>query len=83
MPRELLSYLFSRRSSVRLSLPLSGQELAWMWKWRRACQLDACCANRARPRRLAFYSRHRLHVLSARHQPDYGRSRVYMGAASL
>ncbi|CAN5181085.1 D-amino acid dehydrogenase [soil metagenome] len=78
MPRKVLSYLFSRHSPVRLSLPLSGQELVWMWKWMRACKLEAYLANRARLQRLAFYSRHRLHMLSARHELDYERGQGYL-----
>jgi len=78
MPGKVLSYLFSRHAPVRLSLPLSGQELAWMWKWMRACKLETYLANRARLQRLAFYSRHRLHLLSARHELEYERSPGYM-----
>ncbi len=78
MPGKVLSYLFSRHSPVRLSLPLSGQDLAWMWKWRQACQLETYLANRTRLQRLAFYSRHRLHLLSARHELEYERSAGYM-----
>jgi D-amino-acid dehydrogenase len=78
MPGKVLSYLLSRHSPVRLSLPLSGQEMAWMWKWMRACKLETYLANRARLQRLAFYSRHRLHLLSARHELDYEHSEGYM-----
>ena len=59
MPGKVLSYLFGRHVSVRLNIPLSGQELTWMWKWMRACKLETYLANRARLQRLAFYSRHR------------------------
>ena len=65
MPGKVLSQLFSRHSPVKLSLPLSGNELAWMWQWVRACKLDTYLANRARMQRLAFYSRERLHHLTA------------------
>ncbi|MBH2008959.1 MAG: D-amino acid dehydrogenase [Xanthomonadaceae bacterium] len=78
MPGKVLSDLFSRHAPVRLSLPLTGQELAWMWKWMRACKLETYLANRARLQRLAFYSRHRLHLLSARHELDYERSQGYL-----
>ncbi|MEO5659831.1 MAG: D-amino acid dehydrogenase [Polaromonas sp.] len=74
MPGQVLSYLFSRHSPLRLSLPLSGRELAWIWKWKRACLLETYLANHARLQRLAFYSHHRLRLLSARHELDYERS---------
>ena len=74
MPGKVLSYLFSRHAPVRLSLPLSTQEMAWIWKWMRACKLDTYLANRARLQRLAFYSRHRLHLLTAERELDYERS---------
>ena len=78
MPGKVLSYLFSRHAPVRLSLPLSAQEMAWIWKWMRACKLDTYLANRARLQRLAFYSRHRLHLLTAERELDYERSSGYM-----
>ena len=78
MPGKVLSYLFSRHAPVRLSLPLSGQELAWMWKWMRACKLETYFANRTRLQRLAFYSRHRLHLLSAQRELEYEHSPGYM-----
>ena len=57
MPRRVFSYLFSRHAPVKISLPLSASELAWMWKWYQACKLTTYLANRARMQRLAFYSR--------------------------
>ncbi|MEO6319321.1 MAG: D-amino acid dehydrogenase [Polaromonas sp.] len=78
MPGKVLSYLLSRHAPVRLSLPLSMQEMAWMWKWMRACKLETYLANRARLQRLAFYSRHRLHLLTAERELDYERSAGYM-----
>ena len=77
MPRKVLGNLLSRHSAVKLSLPLSGNDLAWMWKWWRACKLETYLANRARLQRLAFYSRARLHHLTAELQLDYDRSDGY------
>lgn len=74
MPRKVLSHLFSRHAPVTLGLPLSGSELAWMWKWWRACKLETYLANRARLQRLAFYSRERLHQITADRQLEYDRS---------
>ena len=78
MPGKVLSHLFSRHSPVKLSLPLSGNELAWMWQWVRACKLETYLANRARMQRLALYSRERLHHLTAELQLEFEGSAGYM-----
>jgi D-amino-acid dehydrogenase len=78
MPGKVFGHLFSRHAPVKISLPLSGSELAWMWKWYQACKLETYLANRARMQRLAFYSRERLHQLTAGLQLDYDRSPGYM-----
>jgi D-amino-acid dehydrogenase len=78
MPGKVLSHLFSRHAPVKVGLPLSGSEIAWMWKWWRACKLETYLANRARMQRLAFYSRERLHHLTAELQLEYDRSPGYM-----
>ena len=77
MPGKVISNLFNRHAAVKLSLPLSGGDLAWMWKWWRACKLQTYLANRARLQRLAFYSRERLHHLTAELQLDYDGSPGY------
>ena len=77
MPGKVLGNLLSRHAAVKLSLPLSGNDLAWMWKWWRACKLETYLANRARLQRLAFYSRTRLHQLTAELQLEYDRSPGY------
>ncbi|MES2190708.1 MAG: D-amino acid dehydrogenase [Pseudomonadota bacterium] len=78
MPGKVLSHIFSRHAPVKIGLPLSGSEIVWMWKWWRACKLDTYLANRARLQRLAFYSRERLHHLTAELQLEYDRSPGYM-----
>jgi D-amino-acid dehydrogenase len=78
MPGKVLGYLLSRHAPVKLGLPLSGRELAWMWKWWRACTLQTYLANRARLQRLAFYSRQRLHQITADLKLEYDRSDGYM-----
>lgn len=78
MPSKVARYLFSAHSPVRLGLPLSGAELAWIWKWLRACKPQTYLANRSRLQRLAFYSRQRLHQLSADLQLDFDRSQGYL-----
>ena len=77
MPGKVLGNLLSRHAAVKLSLPLSGGDLAWMWKWWRACKLETYVVNRARLQRLAFYSRERLHHLTAELQLDYDRAEGY------
>ena len=78
MPGKVLSSLLSRHASVKISLPLSSSELAWMWKWYQACKLTVYQPNRARMQRLAFYSRERLHHLTSALQLDHDHSVGYM-----
>ncbi len=78
MPGKLIRQLFSRHAPVKLGWPLSGRELAWIWKWYQSCKLDSYLANRAQLLRLAFYSRDRLHQLSTGLQLEYDCSPGYM-----
>lgn len=78
MPAKVLRYLFSRHAPVRVCWPLAAHEIAWMLRWRRACELDVYTANRARLQRLAFYSRQRLHQLTEDLELEYDRSVGYM-----
>ncbi len=78
MPAKVARFLLREHAPVRVSFPLSGADLAWMWRWYLACDLATYQANRARMQRLAFYSRTRLHGISARFQLDYDRSVGYM-----
>ncbi|HZY18184.1 MAG TPA: D-amino acid dehydrogenase [Ramlibacter sp.] len=78
MPGKVLRHLLGRHAPVRVSLPLSTQELGWMWRWWRACNLETYRANRARLQRLAFYSRERLHWLTDSLQLEYDRSPGYL-----
>jgi len=74
MPGKVLGYLLSQHAPVKLGMPLSSKELAWMWKWWRACKLETYTINRARMQRLAFYSRQRLHQITADLKLEYDRS---------
>lgn len=78
MRGKVAQYLFSRHAPVKIALPLSKAELAWMWRWWRACRLELYLANRARMQRLAFYSRERLHHLTTTLGLEYDRSPGYM-----
>ena len=71
MPGKVFRSLFSRHAAVKVGLPLSRYELAWMRKWFHACNLESYRLNRARMQRLAFYSRERLHQLSIELELDY------------
>ncbi len=78
MPAKVARFLFARHAPVRVCWPLAAHELRWMMRWRRACDLETYLANRARLQRLAFYSRQRLHRLTADLQLEYDRSSGYM-----
>ncbi len=65
MRTKVLANLWASHASVKLRLPLTAADLAWMWRWQRACKLETYVANRGRMRRLAFYSRERLQKLTA------------------
>ena len=78
MPMKIARHLFSRHSPVRISWPLKLSELHWMWKCLRACKPGTYAANRTRLQRLAFYSRDRLHQISADLQLEYDHSKGYM-----
>ena len=78
MPSKVIGHLLNRYAPVKVSLRLSGRELAWIWRWYRACKLDTYLANRAHLQRLAFYSRERLHHITADLKLEYERSDGYM-----
>ena len=78
MPLKVLKHIFSRYAPVKVGLPLSGSELAWMWRWYRACTPQTYLASRTQLQRLAFYSRQRLHQITADLKLDYDRSDGYM-----
>jgi D-amino-acid dehydrogenase len=78
MPSKVLRHLLSRYAPVKLGFPLSSQELVWIWKWYRACRLDTYLSHRAKLQRLAFYSRQRLHQITADLKLEYERSEGYM-----
>lgn len=78
MPGKVFQHLLSRHAPIKVGLPLSTGELAWMWKWYQSCKLDTYLANRARLQRLAFYSRDRLHHITAELKLDYERSDGYV-----
>jgi D-amino-acid dehydrogenase len=74
MPLKIVRHLFGKHAPVRISLPLSGSDMAWMWKCWRACKLDTYVGNRTRLQRLAVYSRERLHSVTADLELEYDHS---------
>ncbi len=77
MPWKVLSHLFSRYAPVKVGLSLSGQDLAWMGRWLQACKASRYKAGRTSLQKLAFYSRERLHAITADLQLDYDHSDGY------
>ncbi|HKB54408.1 MAG TPA: FAD-dependent oxidoreductase, partial [Ramlibacter sp.] len=71
-------YLLRQHAPVRVTLPLSRQHVAWMWRWFKACDPATYAANRARMQRLAFYSRQRMKDIREHFQFEYDRSPGYM-----
>lgn len=78
MPRKVLGQLLQRHAGVRISWPLNRDELAWMWRWYRACGLEHYLASRTQMRRLAYYSRARLHAIRDALRLAYDRSDGYL-----
>ena len=65
MPFKVFKHLFSRHAPVKIKFPLSGNDLAWLWRAWHACKMDTYLANRNRMQGLASYSRDRLHAITA------------------
>ena len=78
MPWKVAKQLFSQHAAVRIGIPLSANDVAWMWRFWRACRLDTYVANRAALQKLAFYSKQRLEGITTEHQMEYDRSDGYM-----
>lgn len=78
MPFKVFKHLLSRHAPVKIKLPISGAELAWMWHWWRACKLDTYLANRSRMQALASYSRDRLHAITADLSLEFERNEGYI-----
>ncbi len=78
MTGKVLRHLFSRHTPVRLHPTLAPSTLTWLVRWRRASRLPVYQANRARMRRLAGYSRDRLHHVTDLLRLDYERSTGYL-----
>lgn len=78
MPAKVLRDLLKRHAPVRIRLPLTAHDLAWMWHWLKSCQVDVRRANRTRTQRLAFYSRERLDHLAESLALEFDASQGYL-----
>lgn len=74
MPKKVLHRLLTRHAPIRVHASSSPGEIAWMWRWWRACNLRTFEANRLRMQRLVHFSRERLHRLTRDLKMDYERS---------
>lgn len=75
---QILREVFSRHASTRFSFPITNHDLAWAWRWTKACNVDAWSANRSRLQRLAFYSRERLDYLCESLALDFDASQGFL-----
>jgi D-amino-acid dehydrogenase len=78
MAAKVAGFLMRRHAPVRLSLPLTRDDIAWLWRWYQSCELSTYTANRARMQRLAFYSHTRLKEITEHFLLEYDRSVGYM-----
>lgn len=78
VPRKAIGQMLQRHAGIRIRLPLTRDELTWMWRWYRACNLEQYLTSRTHMRRLAFYSRARLHTIRDTLRLEYDRSDGYL-----
>jgi D-amino-acid dehydrogenase len=78
MPWKVIKQMVSRHAAFRLRLPLAGADMAWLWRFWRACNLPTYQRHRAALQQLAFYSRSQLHAITERHGLEYDLSHGYM-----
>jgi D-amino-acid dehydrogenase len=78
MPGKVLRHLLSRHAPVRVHPTLNPATLGWLWQWWRACRFETWQANRSAMQKLAFFSRQRLHELTATLKLEYERGDGYL-----
>jgi D-amino-acid dehydrogenase len=78
MPWKVLKQMASTHAALRICLPLAGADLAWLWRFWRACQMPTYLSHRSALQQLAFFSRSQLHAITERHSLAYDRSQGYM-----
>lgn len=77
MPLKVLSQVASRHAAVRIRPGLRMDDIAWLWKFWRSCNLQTYTAHRRALQQLAFYSRKRLHAITAEQEIEYDRALGY------
>ncbi|MBS7806459.1 FAD-dependent oxidoreductase [Variovorax sp. PCZ-1] len=78
MPWKVLRQMASSHAAFRLNFPLSGADIAWLWRFWRACNLPAYQSHRSALQQMAFYSRSQLHAITERHGLEYDRAEGYL-----
>ncbi len=78
MPWKAIKQMLGTHAAFRLSLPLTGSDLAWLWHFLRACNLQTFQQHRTALQQLAFYSKSQLHAITERHNLEYDRSAGYL-----
>jgi D-amino-acid dehydrogenase len=78
MSWKVLKQMASQHAAFRINFPLGGAELAWLWKFWRACNLETYLQHRSSLQKLAFYSRSRLAEITERHNLSYDRAGGYL-----
>lgn len=78
MPWKVLKQMLGPHAAFRLQLPLSFNDMAWLWRFWRACHIDTFLRQRSALQQLAFYSRSVLHAITERHSLEYDRAQGYL-----
>jgi D-amino-acid dehydrogenase len=78
MPWKVIKQMMGAHAAFRLNLPLAGSDIAWLWRFWRACNGQTYQRHRTALQQLAFYSRTQLHAITERHSLAYDRAEGYM-----
>jgi D-amino-acid dehydrogenase len=78
MPWKVIKQMASSHAAFRVNLPLSGADIAWLWRFWRACNVPTYQRHRMALQQLAFYSRNQLHAITERHSLEYDRAEGYL-----
>jgi D-amino-acid dehydrogenase len=77
MRSKVLAGLFDSRSPIKLRTPLSAADVAWMWRFQRACKPQTYLATRKHLRDLAWYSRSQRQAIVDKHGLEFDRAAGY------
>ena len=78
LPAQLFKQLFTSSTPFKVGLPLSGRELAWMWRRHRASKSEAKPGIKAHLQSLALFSYERLQQISTDLKLEFERSKGYL-----